>query len=192
MGIKIRNDAPHDVIVLVFTYLTMPHPSLFYRKTLVISSGERVNCPTWQSAVKIYPWEADANAYAIARQLENTFGKINGARLALAPIGGGQTFVDGVTGAVLESVIELAVDQIIENLEERITRADEKLVQRSRQALQLAHQNSKGAFTRTKTKKLFFITQNALFLRRQYKIHQSYYSGRLEIDGVVRLEDDFF
>ncbi|KDO16570.1 hypothetical protein SPRG_17918, partial [Saprolegnia parasitica CBS 223.65] len=61
MGIKIRNDTRHDVLVIVFTYFTTPFPTLYYRKTLLIPAGERYNCPTWQSAVKIYAWEADSS-----------------------------------------------------------------------------------------------------------------------------------
>ncbi|EQC25491.1 hypothetical protein SDRG_16636, partial [Saprolegnia diclina VS20] len=69
MGIKIRNDTHHDIFVVVFTYVPMPHPALVYRSTLLIPSGERFNCPTWQSAVKIMAWQVPVDDSAIASEM---------------------------------------------------------------------------------------------------------------------------
>ncbi|OQS02242.1 hypothetical protein THRCLA_05367 [Thraustotheca clavata] len=128
----------------------------------------------------------------LPKNLEKSLGKLNVLRLALAPIGGEivgsvSTAIDLVADTVVDSMIdgmiEAAVDAIMDELEKRLDKSDEMIDRQTNQAIEVARQNSKEAFNRTMAKKVFFLTQNALFLRRQYSIHHNRL-GDLEIDGA--------
>ncbi|KDO16569.1 hypothetical protein SPRG_17917, partial [Saprolegnia parasitica CBS 223.65] len=194
MGIKIRNDTHHDIFVVVFTYIPMPHPSLVYRKTLLIPSGERFNCPTWQSAVKIMAWEAPVHDCAISEEmrqnLSDQMAAVNVGRLLLVPIGGellsmastaADILIDGVMDSFIHDLLELAIDEVIARLENEMERGLAQEV-RARQlaAARLARESTRGV---PMAKKTFFLTYNALFLRRQFSIHHNH-ADQLKINGA--------
>ncbi|KDO25367.1 hypothetical protein SPRG_09192 [Saprolegnia parasitica CBS 223.65] len=197
MGIKIRNDTRHDVLVIVFTYFTTPFPTLYYRKTLLIPAGERYNCPTWQSAVKIYAWEADSsNGPQIKAFLEKRFGRITAARLALAPIGGdlldiasaaaellGDSILDMLIHSILEDAIDFITGKAMDKMQAKIENADEDFEKMQEAIINECKAGTTHQFKTTMAKKTFLMTQNALFLRRQFCIHRVG-TNQLEIDGA--------
>ncbi|OQR81784.1 hypothetical protein ACHHYP_16424 [Achlya hypogyna] len=188
MGIKIRNDTEHDVLVLVFTYVPMPLPALMYRKTLLLRPGTRVDCPTWQSAVRIYAWEANEQAAFVQRYLEKSLGKINSMRMLFAAFGGeiitaigdvfsafGESIMDHLIGILIETAMERAMERLDEVDDDDFRRMQQRAVQNA-QAGAVRRQNSM-------TNKLFLFTQNALFLRRQFSVHRNR-ANALEINGA--------
>ncbi|KDO22777.1 hypothetical protein SPRG_12204 [Saprolegnia parasitica CBS 223.65] len=139
MGIKIRNDTQHDVLVLIFTYIPVPHPSLFYRKTLLISAGDRINSP-------------------LHKHVEKTLSKTNATRLFFAPIGGeivatigsmAHTVADSILDNLIHEIIEAAVDHVMEKMEN----ADENLEKLQEKVVRDACAGSRPTFTTTMTKR---------------------------------------
>ncbi|OQR88881.1 hypothetical protein THRCLA_22784 [Thraustotheca clavata] len=182
MGIKIRNDTNHDVIVLMFTYL--PPMSLYYRTILIIPSKQRMKCPTWQSAIKMYAWEADGNAEAIAERLRRKLSWINAGRLLLAPIGGEVlSAVADTLDVFVDTLIEAAVEFVVGQLQDQLDDSDERFDEMTRQRIAEAQASGRVNFRTSVTKKVFLITQDYILVRRQLSVHRNN-GGNLEIDGA--------